>query len=184
LFGYCLGAKLACTVTEVDSRVTDLVLINPWRPFWDERRSVPTPAYYKKRVYDLSTWRRVFKGAAPWAVLQRAVGRLARGVVASAGRRVFGTGTRDDAAVETAARKARSLSARGVYTLLVYGEEDRSLEECEEYLASDRIHLADRLGVTIRILTGVGHAFSRRPDREELAAVITEFLCTRYSLSA
>jgi len=175
LIGYCLGAPLACNLAMSDPRVVGQILINPWQLFWHETPApyrVRTPASYVKLVCDPSTWRKTMRGAIPWAQVALGAGRFALGVLGGLKRRFSAAESSSEAAV----RVLRSLAARGVDTLLIYGEHEPLLEELEDYFQTRRGSLAELLDLRIQRAPNVGHVFSRRSDRDQLAEIIAEHL--------
>jgi len=187
LIGYCRGAKLACNVALHDGRVIAQLLVAPLPYFWDGGviyRPLRSPAGYLKLACDLSTWRVIFNGRVPRVVLSRAAGRLARSVGAALGRRIFGAPAPSEASLQAAVRLVRSLAGRAVDTLMIFGDDDPLLELLEEYFGVGRHGLDALLDVRICMMTGVGHLFPRRSDRDRLAAIMAEFLCAEPSTAS
>jgi pimeloyl-ACP methyl ester carboxylesterase len=168
-------------------------------------RGFHKPAYYLRAARNPTAWRRVLGGAISGPVFRREARRLARGVLAALRRRIsteetrgssascsaraiarrglarleqrlFETQTPEQAAAQAAVHRIRSLAARGVNTLLIYGDSDLLLEELEEYFGLGREHLAERLNLHIRLLAGVKHSLLRRSDRDQVVAILEEQL--------
>lgn len=181
LIGNCWAAKLACTVALSEQRIVAQFLINPWHQFWSERTSgFHTPAHYLKLARNPSTWRALVSGAVAGPVVRRAAGRLARGVLAAARRRIVRTEAPHAAVARIGALRLQRLAARGVDTMLIYGEDDSLLDDLEECFGASREDLAEQLFVDIRVLPGVKHLFPHRSDRDNLAQIMANRLSARY----
>lgn len=158
LIGFCWGAQLACNMALRDTRVTGLVLINARRQFWE----LDTPAdsivglgSLLRMARQRSRWRNLLRGHAPWATIASLPGRLLRRVIETRAARWLGRET----APEAAARKLRSLRARGVETLMVQGLDDPFLVGFEDYFATPRHRLGQLFGMTTHFAPGVDHLF-------------------------
>ena len=181
IWGLCDAASAALFYAHQDSRITGLVLLNPW---------VRTPAgiaktrlkhYYWSRFIDKEFWRKVARGEFAFATAARSF--------AGALMTAFGAGKRGAAAgnaLLVPARAAASLPERmaeglGRFNgkvLLILSGKDLTAQEFGEVARASRHwrKLLSASRVERRDLLAADHTFSRREWRDQVAAWTAEWV--------
>jgi pimeloyl-ACP methyl ester carboxylesterase len=172
----CWGGQVACNLALADPRVSAQALINPRRHFWSvevPHHRVRTPLGYLKKALDPAAWRRLWTGAVKLSVARDAARRVVQGLASKFLTRLFGAETEE----ARAAKRIRSLAARGVSTLLLYGETDVRLGELEDFMGAGRDDLGRLLDVEFCVMGGVGdHLFALQSERDRLLGRLGEHL--------
>jgi alpha-beta hydrolase superfamily lysophospholipase len=168
LMGLCSGAYVAYHTAIADPRVAGVVLINPLTFHWTEgdslevrmRKSFGSTEQYKRRLFQVETWKRIVRGevgvAKITAELTRRIGRRTRSEVRSLLARISG-GIAEATDIE---RGFRRLCARGTSSLLVLGSEDGSRDVIEEHLGKDATAMKVVKGFRMEVWAGTDHTFT------------------------
>lgn len=172
LWGLCDGATAALFHAQQDSRVSGVVLVNPWaRTEVGEARAY-LKHYYHARLTDAGLWKKILGGkfkykAAGQAFLELLSRALRNGSIAASDE----LGTLPDRILDAFSRfKGR--------TLVILSENDLIAKEfCDVYSGSPRwrrlIHLPQ---VEIFHLKNANHTFSQRAWREVVASQTRKWL--------
>ena len=184
VLGHCAGANLGFYTAVEGAPITDLVLVNFVRFFWQPgdsleiamRSSFRSTDFYLKESVSLNVWARVLRGDVNLvgickAMLRRAGQRVSAGigdVVAS----TFNTENNG----HKVRRWFRDLSRRGVRVLLVYGAEDSALDEIALH-AGPRARKLRRLpNLDVRVLDNTDHNITSPHAYELYARTLEEHL--------
>lgn len=184
LIGLCSGAYLAFHVTNLDERVIGQALLNQQTFYWREgdslaiamRRSVKSARFYKRALFDPSTWKRLLFSEIHLRVIAASFLRRfgARLVAQSHALRSFLTG-RGWESSEIARLFRRALN-RGSRVLLVFSDNDGGIDVMEQHLGQDGRKLASRPGFSLRILEGPDHTFTPVWSQEKLQQVLIDWI--------
>ena len=171
LWGLCDGASAICFFAAKDSRVKDVVLINPWVRTEESLARAEIGGYYAARLLSKAFWRRLLSGKID--VLRSAADLLRKLKVALAG------GASDAAApASLPQRVATSLRAFGGRTLLILSGRDLTAQEFEGAVLGDKAMAAwsRRPEVSIKRLEGANHTYSKGNWRRTVHAWTVEQL--------
>jgi len=187
--GLCSGAYLSFKTALADERVAAAVLMNPpvfeWTPGRKVERipnrrpdSFRSMRYYRRRAFELDTWRRALRGDVQARAIARVIAsRLAlrgRGLAQRAAARVG----RGEWLMSDLARKFAGLARRDARVLLLFHDEEPMLDEIESRLGGAMGWLASR-GLELVVVERGDHVFSpvaaRREAIERVAGFVERF---------
>lgn len=184
IWGLCDAASAALFYAHQDTRVSGVVLLNPWVHTEHGGARVYLRHYYVRRLFQPTFWRKVASGEFRVGRAASALGRL---VVASVGREP--STERDVSAPEPGERShadARPFPARmeeGLRrfrgrVLLILSGNDFTAQEFKDLVAGSaswrRLLAHER--VTRHELAGANHTFARREWREQVARWTLDFV--------
>ena len=168
LVGLCSGAYLAFHTCVEDPRVVGQVLLNPQTFEWKEgdslelstRSSFLSTRYYARSLSSLPVWRRALRGEVHLGRVARVLGKRL-GARTIAGLRDIVARARNEAEPLTeVARAFRTMSDRGVDSLLIFSFNDGGLDMIEKHLGSDAGRMRDRKNFRLEIVDGADHTFT------------------------
>jgi exosortase A-associated hydrolase 1 len=161
LWGLCDGASAAAMYAPSDTRVTGLVLLNPWVRTADGLARTTLRHYYRQRLGERAFWSGLLRGRFDLAGSLRSAFGLLRSALAPA-----------SPAAALPERMHAALAAFGGRVMVIIGGADLTGREfCDlarETPAWKRLLDAPR--VTRHQLDGADHTFSRRAWRDQVAA--------------
>ncbi len=189
LLGLCSGAYVAYHSAILDSRVSDVVMINLLTFHWTEgdsleirtRSTHKSTTFYKRAALKLDTWKRLARGdvnvrGIAGQLALRTKKRLYREAKSVAAR--F-TGTLVEATdVE---RGFRLLDERGTGVLALYGSDDGGIDVIEGHLGSGAEAMAGSRSFRMQVLEGPDHTFTPLWTQRQLVQLIGEYLLERYA---
>lgn len=189
LLGLCSGAYVAYHSAILDSRVSDVVLINLLTFHWTEgdsleirtRNTHKSTTFYKRAALKLDTWKRLARGdvnvrGIAGQLALRTKKRLYREAKSVAAR--F-TGTL--AEVTDVERGFRSLDERGTGVLALYGSDDGGIDVIEGHLGPGAESMAGSRSFRMQVLEGPDHTFTPLWTQRQLVQLIGEYLLERYA---
>jgi len=185
LMGLCSGAYVAFQSALVDPRVTGLVLVNPRRFYWrpgdtleqEMNRVYKSTRFYRKKLFEVETWRRVARGEVDVrGILQRGAS-LAEARVKARLARLRGRGADHE---ENLAHTVRTLCTRGVDTLLMFSSDDDGLDYVEVHLGTRASRLRDVQNFELKLIDGPDHTFTETWSRERLSSLVADHLASRF----
>jgi exosortase A-associated hydrolase 1 len=182
LWGLCDAASAAVLYAYKDSRVTGLVLLNPWvRTAEGEARAL-VKHYYTRRILQTDFWRKLFGGGFAWS---KALADIRENLRLAARTRNTpddnGSGADGPGAAPIAPlpdRMGSALQAFGGKTLLVLSGNDLTAQEFRDAVAASgqwqRILANDK--VLQREIAEANHTFATRVWRETVASWTIEWV--------
>ncbi len=190
LVGVCSGAYLSFHAAVADQDTAGIVLINPQTFTWREgdslqlrtRRSIRAIGFYRRHIFDASTWQRLMTGhISAWLIISGVIATLRKRF----GLRFSDLFQRDVASgvprpqpdVENAFRR---LLQRGVNTFLVYSAADGGLNEMEAHLGRDASALRNYANFNLQIVDGADHTFTPLWAQRRLLDLITQHMIRLY----
>ena len=192
LAGLCSGASLAFHTAATDRRVVGAVLLNPRTFDWLEwtdgaslaaamQASYSSTRHYARALFDAAVWARALRGQVQVRGIARVLmGRLrarARADLRALSARAHGRKPFDT----DIARTLREMSARGVRTLLVYGDEDGGLEAMAEHFGHAGRHLRRMKNVDLRIVEDADHTFSALESQRTVIELTCAYVDREFS---
>lgn len=179
LIGPCSGAHLAWLAGLADRRVVAVATINLQRFRWREGESLEaamrgefrSSSAYAGLARRADTWKRLLTGRIKiLPIALELVRRLGARLAAELRRLVV---------VDPAVRELRTLEARGVRVLFVFGVDDGGRDEFAEHLGRE-----ERLGrlapsARLALIERTDHNLSPRDARRRLEEIVADFLAAR-----
>ena len=168
IWGLCDAAAAAMFYAAQDTRVTGLVLLNPWARTTGGLAMATLKHYYRGRILDVALWKKIasgrfeFKGAS--ASLLRLVGAVLRPKPAAAAVGVQSASTLPE-------RMLNGLTRFNGKVLLIMSPTDLTAQEFLDMTKASlpwQLLLADSR-VTRHALDDADHTFSRRVWRDQVA---------------
>ena len=170
LWGLCDAASAALLYAQHDSRITRLVLLNPWVRSDTGLARTHLKHYYAARLVDRAFWRALSKG-------EVGIGRALRGFGATVGR-VLRPTSGATLAVAYQTRMAEGWRNFAGEILLICSGDDLTAREFLDYVATNEawsgLLLAPR--VTRRDLSAADHTFSRAVWRDQVVAWTADWI--------
>lgn len=181
LWGLCDGASAALLYAPLDSRVSGVVLVNPWMRSAQGQARARLRHYYPRRLMDADTWRRLITGELRLGFAVRA---LAGSVTAALGSRsadlrgAMAGEDRDRRAVPLHERMADALERYTGRVLVVLAGQDLTAQEFMQIAGASRRwrRLLGARRITRRYLPEATHTFSSRQWRDQVAAWTTAWV--------
>jgi exosortase A-associated hydrolase 1 len=171
LWGLCDAASAALFYAYQDTRVSGLVLANPWVRTLEGQAKAQIKHYYRARLTDAATWRKVLSGKFDF--------RASVGGVLSALHKAFLPGRQAQQEDRPLPERMRDAFERfGGQTLLIISGEDLTAREFEDVVKASS-HWRALLGsprVTRRDLIEADHTFSRKAWKDQVADWTGEWL--------
>jgi pimeloyl-ACP methyl ester carboxylesterase len=183
LGGLCSGAYVAYYAALENPRVAGIFLMNLPTFHWKEgdslelvaRSGFQATSVYKRKVFDLKTWRRALRGEVKVrAVTTELVKRTVARVRNAATDRAIRLGLVQEP--DDVARAFKGLCARGCQSLLVYGANDGALDVMEKHLGAGAAKLRHDKRLRVEVLDGADHVFTARDAQRRLEEVLTRYL--------
>ena len=170
LWGLCDGASAAAFYAGTDTRVSGLVLLNPWVHTEQSEARVYLKYYYLRRITSAAFWRKLFSGEFSvvqavtdgWRLLNKAVGRESSPKALSPNQQL-----------SLPERLRVCLGMRNVKTLFLLSGKDYVATEFEDLCKSDGKWSPIIESATTHRFPDADHTFSD-PRDADLAARITQ----------
>ena len=189
LAGLCSGAYHALRAAVAGVSVNRILMVNPQNYFWKKGMTleqiqlsevVHNPGLYRRRVFSLQAWRRIFKGQVD---IGRIVGiylqrlRLAgEAMLRDVGQRLGVRLTQD------LGRELEGIVAAGIRVTFVFARGEPGIDLLKLQGGPAVSRLGDRCRV--RIVESGDHIFSRREPRSIMEHVLSEELFMRADIAA
>ena len=179
IWGLCDGASAGLLYAGRDSRVTRLILVNPWVRTDETLARAYVSEYYGRRILDPEFWRKLLRGQVRiraslfsfLGMLRRTLGR--RPAVPDAPGAALGAA----AGELLPERLGKALAAFRGRTLLILSGRDLTAGEFRDVARTPAWQpLLGRANVTQFTLDAADHTFSRRVWRDEVARRCAEWL--------
>jgi exosortase A-associated hydrolase 1 len=171
LWGLCDAASAALFYAHQDPRVSGLVLANPWVRTLEGQAKAQIKHYYRARLTDAATWRKVFSGKFDFRASVRGVlGALHKAVLP-------GRKARQDNRLLPERMRSAFERFRGPVLLIISGEDltAREFEDVVQASPSWRALLGSPR-VTRQDLVEADHTFSRKAWKDQVADWTGEWL--------
>lgn len=179
LLGICSGAMVAFDACHSSREVTHLVMVNcdPGRTYgnsnWNARgredirnaRDRNTARDYKRAIYDVRRWKRVFT----FKTRYRNIAAVVRYVV----RRVLPRLKKNENEYST---KLEELIRRDVHVLSILGEQEVGLDYLQLGVGDDLTHLSSTRRFDLEVLPDVDHTFTGVDMQKKLIALVYDWL--------
>lgn len=189
LTGVCSGAYLSYHAATEDSGIASVILINPQTFTWREgdslelksRHTIKAMSFYRSRIYDWETWRRLLTG-------QINVRIIMAGVVANLRKkwklRLERAIQRDDSAAEGKPQDVRATFQRmmkgGTNVFLLYSANDGGLNELETQLGENAKALQKHSRFKFQIVEGADHTFTPLWAQRRLLDLVSQHVIRLY----
>jgi len=178
IWGLCDAASAALFYAHKDTRVTGLVLLNPWiRSTGSEARAY-LKHYYWQRLWSAEPWRKLLRGELDLRGSAQSLAGNVRHAIGSGGS-APAVESRPTAGPEPlGARMAEGLSLFRGRVLLILSGNDLTAQEFIDVSAASRPwrRLLAAPRVSRRTLPGATHTFSRRVWRDQVATWTAEWV--------
>ncbi|MEZ5503645.1 MAG: hydrolase 1, exosortase A system-associated [Halioglobus sp.] len=174
LWGLCDAASSAMMFAHRHSRVTGMILLNPWVHSGDYSPQVKLAHYYRPSFARKDQWHRLLSGKIKLIPAFRELGRDA---LALLGIQLPGSSRKSSSGSFVTAMLDGLLHFRhGV--LIVLGEADLTAREFSTMISHDALWKAAISGPAIRIRTvkSADHTFSKKPWKEEVSQLTIDWL--------
>lgn len=180
LWGLCDGASAAAMYAPQDTRVTGLVLLNPWVRTEEGAARATIKHYYKDRLFDARLWKKIARGqfdaAGSLRSLFQNLGK-AIGATAAVDTAGAGAGTGVDADAPLPERMQAALSRFGGRVLVVLSGADLTAQEFADLTRRPTWQrLINSPRFTRQQIDKADHTFSRRPWQDQVSGWTREWL--------
>lgn len=170
IWGLCDGASAAIFYAPTDSRVTGLVLLNPWVRAEATLAKTYFTHYYHKKILSLDTWRELLSGRLRLAAAIKSM--LTQFSLAWWPRRSM-----QQSSATLASRMAASFKRFSGHTLIILSGNDLTAHEFKLVASSPPWKgLLKSKKTALRELARANHTFSTRQWRDQVAAWTAEWL--------
>ena len=188
LAGVCSGAYLAFRSAVAEPAVTNVVMINPQRFNWREgeslalrrRKDIRSLRFYRARLLDGATWKRVFRGEVNVRWIVAGVGNLLRQRVVNRVSALISPKPTVVAPLEDRAYSTdvhglfRGLLQRGVKVFLLFSANDGGLDEVETHLGANASRLRRERNFRFEVVDGADHTFTPLWAQRKLGEMLME----------
>ncbi len=179
--GLCSGGYVGFHAALDDPTIDDVILLNAQTLQWtDHETASARAAEVRRRIFRASSWKRL---VVERTGLVRAILPIVReAAVSDLGSRLSGLRRRreKDGGAPAIQRFILSafdrLEARGCRVLFVFSEGDGGLAYLARHLGEDLGGLTDREGISLEVVAGADHTFSRPAKRGELRSLLQAHL--------
>ncbi len=198
VIGLCSGGYLAFhAALDAASGIDSIVLINQQTFQWREgdsyevrrRANIRSVGFYRSRLFDGATWRRLLRGKVDVAriavgmthlVRRRAALKLAawqrRGDGTHAADGVLG----DRAPALNVQRAMTGLLQRGLQVYFIFSADDGGLDEIETHLGPGGRRMRKHTNFRLEIVPGADHTFTPRWAQRHLAGLVEQHVTRLY----
>jgi pimeloyl-ACP methyl ester carboxylesterase len=184
LVGICSGGFLAFHTSAEDARVAGQIVINPQTFEWKKgdplepsvKKGYKSTRYYLQALWRPRLWTLALRGQLD---LRGVAGALRNRSAARATARLKGLVARWRGLPEArneVERVFRSVSDRGVRSLLVFSSNDGGLDMIEQHLGSGASRMRRDTNVRLEIVDGADHTFTQSEAQNRLTTLITRFV--------
>jgi exosortase A-associated hydrolase 1 len=176
VWGLCDAASAAVFYAHADSRVSGIVLLNPWVRDATSMARTQLRHYYWSRIGDRELWRRIMHGEFDAVASMRSLAGIVRASVrrrrsSRRGAEEAGTACGEAAVSSLADRMAARLDRFNGKVLVILSGRDLTANEFSDVVAGSRQWRGLLAGsrVETRTLLEADHTFSRREWRDQVA---------------
>jgi pimeloyl-ACP methyl ester carboxylesterase len=188
LVGLCSGAYLAFHTCVEDQRVVGQVLLNPQTFEWKDgdslelstRSSFNSTRYYVRSLLNPVVWRRALRGEVQLGAIarvlrERFVARTVAGIQSIAAR-----ARSEPEPFTEVARAFRTMSDRGVESLLIFSFDDGGLDMIEKHLGSEARKMRGRENFRLAIVEHADHTFTPVGSQLTVRALIVRDMTVHF----
>lgn len=174
LWGLCDGASAAIFYAPTDSRVSGMVLLNPWIRTEAGQARAHLKHYYWARLFDGELWQKILRGRFDYAATLRSIadafGKIASGRALNKEQNRDGQ-LRNIASLSLPERMRNGFSRFDGKTLLIMSGRDLTADEFLDTVGDSRDwqKILRSPSLTRRDLAPADHTFSRRDWRDQIA---------------
>ena len=170
IWGLCDAASAAMMYAATDSRVSGLVLVNPWVRTESSIARTYLKHYYLSRLFDWHSWGRLLRGNIVQAA-QSFSQMLLKGIVS-------GRSNSPDSEVPYTQRMLRGLQSFEGQVLLILSGQDYTASEFKDTVADSKAwsEVLERKFIAQRELPEANHTFATRAWRDQVADWTMEWL--------
>ena len=184
LVGICSGGFLAFHTSAEDPRVAGQIVINPQTFEWKKgdplapslKRSYKSTRYYLQALWSPTVWTLALRGQLDVRGVARALRNRSAARATVRLRDLVARWRGLPEARNEVERVFRSVSERGVRTLLVFSSNDGGLDMLEEHLGRGASRMRGHANLRLEIVEGADHTFTQSDAQERLNALITRFV--------
>lgn len=172
IWGLCDAASAALFYAHGDTRVTGLVLLNPWVRTEQTKARAYITHYYHKRVFSADLWRQFLQGRVNVFTATKSMGRQFFTAFQN------GAPTSSHEAVPLPRRMAESFSRFQGRTLIILSGNDLTAQEFTDVCHADASwqKLINSNRVTRKNLPYANHTFSTKAWRDQIAEWTKDWL--------
>jgi exosortase A-associated hydrolase 1 len=190
LWGLCDGASAASFYGSTDSRVTGLVLLNPWVRTEQTEAKTYMRHYYVQRLLQGSFWSKVLRGEfdakaafRSWSRMAVTAGRKQRAVKMRRSQLSFGPEFSTDKNGSLPERIALSLRNFTGDILIILSGNDYTAREFRDVTSASEIWKMIVAGsnVSVKHVPEADHTLSRREWSDMVATFTADWICQRLS---
>ena len=188
LTGVCSGAYLAFRSAVGEPSVDSVVMINPQRFNWREgdslalrrRKDIRSLRFYRARLLDGATWKRVLRGEVNVRWIASGVGNLLRQRVVNRLSSAISPKPKVVVPLEDMAYSAdvhglfRGLLQREVRVFLLFSANDGGLDEVETHLGANASRLRRQKNFRFEVVEGADHTFTPIWAQRKLGDLLVE----------
>jgi pimeloyl-ACP methyl ester carboxylesterase len=179
--GLCSGGYIGFHAAVDDSTIDDAILLNPQMLLWtDHETAVARTGDIRRRLFRASSWKRLLTDRT--ALVRALLPTIRTAAFTDLGSRVPGVRRfrADGGGTQRVQRFISSafdrLEARGCRVLFVFSEGDGGMRYMSRHLGPDLQEMTSRSGMSVEVVAGADHTFSRPARREELRALLQRHL--------
>lgn len=186
LAGVCSGAYLSFRSALAEPAVTGVMLINPPSFNWRDgdrldvrpRKDIRSLRFYRSRLLDAATWKRVVRGQVNLGWIARGVGKVVRERLA---RRLKSAVQRTPDRPLAEMQHSTDIKAlfggllqRGVRVFMLYSDNDSGLDEVETHLGANAVDMRRQKHFRFEVLQGADHTLSPLWAQQKLGELLVE----------
>lgn len=192
LVGMCSGAYLSFRGAIAEPAVSSIVMINSQSFYWREgdslearrRKGIRSLRFYRSRLLDRDTWRRVLRGQVDTRVIVFGVAKLVRKRLAKRLSSVMSVGgpvplSQMEDSTDVLAL-FRGLLQRGTRVLMLFSANDGGLDEVETHLGESAARLRGLEHFGFQVVEGADHTFTPMWAQRRLSDLLTQHVLRAY----
>lgn len=176
LWGLCDGASAAIFYAPTDTRVSGMVLLNPWIRTEAGQARAHLKHYYRARLFDGELWKKILRGRFDYAATLRsiadALNKIASGRALNKQKNRIGLSRNVTTSLSLPERMREAFSRFDGKTMLIMSGRDLTADEFLDTVADSRDwqKILHSPNLTRHDLAPADHTFSRRDWRDQIAA--------------
>ena len=176
LWGLCDGASAAIFYAPTDTRVSGMVLLNPWIRTEAGQARAHLKHYYRARLFDGELWKKILRGRFDYAATLRsiadALNKIASGRALNKQKNRIGSSRNVTTSLSLPERMREAFSRFDGKTMLIMSGRDLTADEFLDTVADSRDwqKILHSPNLTRHDLAPADHTFSRRDWRDQIAA--------------
>ena len=186
LAGVCSGAYLSFRSALAEPAVTSVMLINPPSFNWRDgdpldvrpRKDIRSLRFYRSRLLDAATWKRVVRGQVNLGWIARGVGKVVKERLA---RRVKSAVRKTPVAPLAEMQESTDIRAlfdgllkRDVRVFLLFSDNDSGLDEIETHLGAGAVNLRGQKHFRFEVMQGADHTLTPLWAQHRLGELLVE----------